>query len=108
MGLPTRIGVRPESMSHSAFDFGSKLVCEGWEEHPLALRGRSFHPTVRQCRLWSRPWSAESAKYPRINRAKYRFSRTLDDPWPPTGVTVLVFQGILGNSEPDSGRLHQK
>src|SRR5512135_2185141 len=36
------------------------------------------------------------------------FSRTLDDPGPPTGTTVLVFRGILGCSEPKKGCPHRE
>ena len=40
--------------------------------------------------------------------AKSGFSRTSDDPGPPSGGAVLVLQGILTRSRPQAGRLHRK
>ena len=36
------------------------------------------------------------------------FSSILDDPGPPTGTAVLVFQGILSRWEPEKGLLHRE
>ena len=39
---------------------------------------------------------------------KIGFSRTFDDAGPPSGTPVFFFQGILGRSRPEIGRLHRK
>src|SRR5271157_3155609 len=39
---------------------------------------------------------------------KTGFSRTFDDAGPPPGTPVFFFQGILGRSRPEIGRLHRK
>src|SRR5271157_1039679 len=38
----------------------------------------------------------------------FGFSRTFDDAGPPPGTPVFFFQGILGRSRPEIGRLHRK
>jgi hypothetical protein len=40
--------------------------------------------------------------------AESGFSRTFDDPGPPTDIVVLVFQGILSRLPTEKGRLHRE
>src|SRR5271157_827038 len=73
------------------------------------MRGR--HPAHRSS--FSREFSIvpgrKSADFiESAGEPKKWFSRTFDDAGPPPGTPVFFFQGILGRSRPEIGRLHRK
>src|SRR5271166_2296698 len=98
--------------STSVQEGGSFSVAEGVDFGSPALsmmRGR--HPAHRSS--FSREFSIvpgrKSADFiESAGEPKKWFSRTFDDAGPPPGTPVFFFQGILGRSRPEIGRLHRK